>query len=93
MLFRSYGFSARLALAHRSDYLEALISPGIDLYVSPRNQIDFKASYEIREGLEVFGSILNINDAPLETYLGDEDRVSSREIYSWSAAVGLNVRF
>ena len=93
IFYEKYGFSARLALAHRSDYLEALISPGIDLYVSPRNQIDFKASYEIRDGLEVFGSILNINDAPLETYLGTEDRVSSREIYSWSAAVGLNVRF
>lgn len=93
IFYEKYGFSARLALAHRSDYLEALIAPGIDLYISPRNQLDFKATYEIREGLEVFGSILNINDAPLETYLGDEDRISSREIYSWSAAVGLNVRF
>lgn len=93
VFYEKYGFSARLALAHRSDYLEALIAPGIDLYVSPRNQIDFKASYEIRDGIEVFGSILNLNDAPLETFLGDPDRISSREIYSWSAAVGLNVRF
>lgn len=93
IFYEKYGFAACLALAHRSDYLEALISPGIDLYVSPRNQIDFKASYEIREGLEVFGSILNINDAPLETFLGDEDRISSREIYSWSAALGLNLSF
>ncbi|MBU1383850.1 MAG: TonB-dependent receptor [Alphaproteobacteria bacterium] len=93
VFYEKYGFSARLALAHRSEYLESLISPGIDLYVAPRNQIDFKASYEIRDGLEVFGSILNINDAAQATFLGDEDRVSSREIYSWSAAVGLNARF
>lgn len=93
LFYEKYGFSARLALAHRSEYLEALVSPGIDLYVAPRNQIDFKVSYEVRDGLEVFGSILNINDAAQATFLGDEDRVSSREIYSWSGAVGLNVRF
>lgn len=93
VFYEKYGFSARLALAHRSDYLEALNAPGLDLHVAAHDQVDFKAAYELRDGLEVFGSILNITDEPLETYLGDKDRVSSREIYSWSAAVGLNMRF
>ncbi|QYF85811.1 TonB-dependent receptor [Brevundimonas sp. PAMC22021] len=93
LFYEKYGLSARLALAHRSGYLEALNAPGLDLYVADRNQLDFKASYRLREGIEVFGSILNINDEPLETYLGDESRVSSREIYSWSASAGVSFRF
>lgn len=93
LFYEKYGFSARLALAHRSDYLEALNVPNLDLHVAERNQLDFKASYRLRDGVEIFGSILNINDEPLETYLGDESRVSSREIYSWSAAAGVSVRF
>lgn len=93
IFYEKYGFSARLALAHRSDYVDALNLPGLDLHVAERNQLDFKASYEIREGLEIFGSVLNINDVPLQTYLGEESRVSSREIYGVSAAAGLNFRF
>ena len=93
IFYEKYGFSARLALAHRSDYIDALNLPGLDLHVAERNQLDFKASYEIRDGLEVFASVLNINDVPLQTYLGDESRVSSREIYGVSAAAGLNFRF
>lgn len=93
LFYEKYGFSARLALAHRSGYLEALNLPGLDLYVADRNQLDFKASYRIRDGVEIFGSVLNINNQPLQTYLGDKDRVSSREIYSWSAAAGISVRF
>jgi TonB-dependent receptor len=91
--YEKYGFSARLALAHRSDYVDALNLPGLDLHVAERDQLDFKASYELRDGVEIFGSVLNINDAPLQTYLGEESRVSSREIYGPSAAVGLNVKF
>ncbi|AQR63077.1 hypothetical protein BZG35_16505 [Brevundimonas sp. LM2] len=93
LYYEKYGFSARLALAHRSDYIDALNAPGLDLHVAERNQLDFKASYEIRDGLEIFGSVLNINDVPLQTYLGDKSRVSSREIYGLSAAAGLNFRF
>lgn len=93
LFYEKYGFSARLALAHRSGYLEALNLPSLDLYVADRNQLDFKASYRVRDGVEIFGSVLNINNAPLETYLGDKNRVSSREIYSWSAAAGVSVRF
>jgi TonB-dependent receptor len=95
LYYEKYGLDARLALAYRSEYLDILAGgPGTDAYIDDRAQLDFKAAYDINDRFEVFGEVTNINDVPLR-YLsgGDDNRVAANEVYSWSAAVGLNFKF
>ena len=93
--YEKYGFDARLALAYRSEYLDILVgSPDFDVYIDDRAQLDFKASYAISDRLELFGEVLNINDVPLRNLSGgDDNRIAANEVYSWSAAVGVNFKF
>ena len=87
------GFEARLAVTHRSPYLEAVISPGFDAYVATRTQWDLKLSYAINERISVSADILNINNAPLRYYSGQKTNILGEERYGPSASLGINARF
>lgn len=87
-------FEARLALAHRSEYLEELGDDAeTDIYVDDRTQVDFKASYRFPNRLTVALELLNITDEPLRVYSGRGDRLAENEIYSWNAVLGVQYQF
>lgn len=50
-------------------------------------------SYKLTEAIEVFGSLSNINEAPLSFYQTTERQTFAREIYSFNADFGVSMRF
>jgi TonB-dependent receptor len=93
LFYERAGFSARLAVTHRSPYLEAVISPGSDAYVATRTQADFKMSYAIDKRFIVTADLLNINNAPQRVYTGSKRYILGEERYGPSVSVGLNMKF
>lgn len=93
LFYERAGFEARLAVTHRSPYLEAVVSPGFDVYVDTRTQVDFKMSYAIDERFVITADLLNINNSPLRYYSGSDRYVQAEERYGPSASIGLNVAF
>ena len=93
LFYERYGFSARVSYTHRSDFLEAIdaTNPGKDLYVEGRGQLDFTASYDFGNGVEVFGEAKNLTDSAGVRYYGVKERTYEYEKFGYNVFVG--VRF
>ena len=90
-------FEARVAVAYRSRFIanvgNATQRTAADIYEAGRTSIDARVSYELMEGVEIFGALANINNAPLTYYQTNEDQTYSRQIYSFNGDFGVSVRF
>jgi len=90
-------FEARVAVAYRSGYIanvgSATQGTAADIYEAGRTSIDARLSYELVDGVEVFGALSNITNAPLTYYQTSEDQTYSRQIYSFNGDFGVSVRF
>lgn len=93
LFYERAGVEARLAVTHRSPYLEAVISPGFDAYVATRTQVDFKISYAVDKRFTLTADLLNLNNAALRYYSGSKRYILGEERYGPSASIGLNARF
>lgn len=93
LFYERYGFSARVSYTHRSDFLEAIdaTNPGKDLYVEGRGQLDFTASYDFGNGVEVFGEAKNLTDSAGVRYYGVKERTYEYEKFGYNVFLG--VRF
>ena len=93
LFYERYGFSARVSYTHRSDFLEAIdaTNPGKDLYVEGRGQLDFTASYDFGNGVEVFGEAKNLTDSAGVRYYGVRERTYEYEKFGYNVFLG--VRF
>ena len=93
LFYERYGFSARVSYTHRGDFLEAInaTTPGLDLYVEGRGQLDFTASYDFGNGVEVFGEAKNLTDCAGVRYYGDKIRTYEYEKFGYNIFMG--VRF
>ncbi|WP_242077843.1 TonB-dependent receptor [Brevundimonas diminuta] len=93
LFYERYGFSARVTYTHRSDFLEAIdaTNPGKDLYVEGRGQLDFTASYDFGNGVEVFGEAKNLTDSAGVRYYGVKERTYEYEKFGYNVFLG--VRF
>ncbi len=93
VFYERYGFSARVSYTHRSDFLEAIdaTNPGKDLYVEGRGQLDFTASYDFGNGVEVFGEAKNLTDSAGVRYYGVKERTYEYEKFGYNVFLG--VRF
>ncbi|WP_420470257.1 TonB-dependent receptor [Brevundimonas sp. FT23042] len=87
------GFSARLSYTKRSDYLEEINADtaDLDLYVEGREQLDFTASYDFGNGVELFGEAKNLTDSAGVRYYGSRERTYEYEKFGYNVFVG--VRF
>lgn len=97
-LFYEQGpFQARVAMSYRSPFIENVGSPTqgttADIYQYSRTVFDARISYKLNDAIEIFGSLSNINDAPLNYYQTNERQTYSREIYSYNGDFGVSVRF
>lgn len=97
LFFEKGPFEARVAIAYRSDFIvnigNAAQRTAADIYDQGRTVIDARASYRIMEGIEIFGALSNIGEAPLTFYQTNRNQIFSRQIYSYNADFGVSVRF
>ncbi|KAK0341705.1 hypothetical protein LTR94_025301, partial [Friedmanniomyces endolithicus] len=93
LFYEKAGFSARLSYTKRSDYLEEINADNaeLDLYVEGREQLDFTASYDFGNGVEVFGEAKNLTDSAGVRYYGSRERTYEYEKFGYNVFVG--VRF
>lgn len=93
LFYEQHGFSARVSYTHRSNFLEAIdaTNPGKDLYVEGRGQLDFTASYDFGNGVEVFGEAKNLTDSAGVRYYGVKERTYEYEKFGYNVFLG--VRF
>ena len=95
VFYEKYGFSARLSYTHRSEFLEAIDAtrPGLDLYVEGRGQLDFTASYDFGNGVEVFGEAKNLTDSAGVRYYGSKERTYEYEKFGYNIFGGVRFKF
>lgn len=90
-------FEARVAVAYRTAFIanvgNATQKTTADIYEAGRTSFDARISYRITKGIEVFGALSNITNAPLSFYQTNENQTYSREIYSFNGDFGVSVRF
>jgi TonB-dependent receptor len=89
-------FSARLTAAYRDEYLDELGgSADEDRYVKDHMQLDFTGNYKYSENTEFYLKLINLTDEPYIAYQkGPEaDRLLQYEEYSFTAKLGMKVRF
>ncbi|HEY9254092.1 MAG TPA: TonB-dependent receptor [Stenotrophomonas sp.] len=90
--YEKYGFSARVAAVHRSEYLDTIgDSSAYDIYVAPNTQLDFSMDYRITDAVSVYFEAQNLLDEPLELYQGVRSRTLQNEEYGRTYALGLKV--
>lgn len=87
-------FEARFAVSYRDSYLTGVGgSADFDSYTKGRTVLDARIGYRIFEGVEVFGSVSNIGEAPLVGYQGVANRITSREEYGLNVDFGISAKF
>jgi TonB-dependent receptor len=90
-------FEARVGVAYRSAFIANVGSPAqgvtADVYEAGRTGVDARISYKLFKGVEVFGSLSNIADAPLNYYQTNKQQTYSREIYGFNGDFGVSVKF
>lgn len=93
LFYEMSGFSARLSYTNRSDYLEEINADTseLDLWVEGREQLDFTASYDFGNGIEVFGEAKNLTDSAGIKYYGSRERTYEYEKFGYNVFMG--VRF
>ncbi|WP_162125740.1 TonB-dependent receptor [Pseudoxanthomonas wuyuanensis] len=93
--YEKYGFSARLAYTYRSSALDEANEedPEGDIYLDDFKQWDLKFSYAFSPRFTVFLEGSNLNDAAMRTYVGHRNRLGEKEIYGWSARMGVQLTF
>lgn len=93
LFYEMAGFSARLSYTKRGDYLEEINADDadLDLYVEGREQLDFTASYDFGNGVEVFGEAKNLTDSAGVRYYGVKERTYEYEKFGYNVFLG--VRF
>ena len=66
--------------------------PDFDLYVEGREQLDFTASYDFGNGVEVFGEAKNLTDSAGVRYYGVKERTYEYEKFGYNVFVGLRFK-
>ncbi len=87
--YQKYGFTAQFSLNYQDKFVfEIGEDADHDVYYKDHLQFDFSANQEILKGLSAYLQLVNLNNAPLEYYMGKEDRPIQREFYSWWLQAG-----
>ena len=95
LFYEMAGFSARLSYTKRSDYLEEINAddPDFDLFVEGREQLDFTASYDFGNGVEVFGEAKNLTDSAGVRYYGSRERTYEYEKFGYNVFMGVRFKY
>jgi TonB-dependent receptor len=88
--------SLRVAGAYRSGYLDELGGDAeSDRYVDSHFQVDLSGKYRLTPNVQLFGEVVNLNDATYTAYQRGpgRDRLLQYEEYSWTAKFGVRLNF
>lgn len=92
--YEKAGFSARLSYNFHGKYIaEVGETAAEDIYYDDREQVDFIASYTMKNGLRLSLEVINLTDEPLRFYEGVENRPIQEEYYSWTGRLGVSYVF
>lgn len=87
--------STRLAYGWRGKYIDAFNQPGLQpntVWVQPRGQLDFSASYEFRKGLLLTLDVTNLTQSKYRDNFGDVS-IFSRDVRNYDRFIELGVRY
>ncbi|MCK5074780.1 MAG: TonB-dependent receptor, partial [Calditrichia bacterium] len=88
--YEKYGFQGRLSVKYHGDYIDEVADDvEEDIIYHSHTQWDFTASQRITKNLRAYANIVNINNEPLQFYMGKSNRPVQREFYSWWMQAGL----
>jgi len=88
--YQKAGFTAQFSINYQDSFIfEVGEDEDHDIYYKDHIQFDFSANQEIMEGFSAYLQLVNISNAPLNYYIGKEDRPIQREFYSWWLQTGL----
>ena len=91
--YQKSGFTAQLSVNYQDSFIfEVGEDEEHDVYYKDHIQFDFSANQEIMEGFSAYLQLVNLNNAPLNYYMGREDRPIQREYYSWWLQTGIKYR-
>ena len=95
LFYENAGLSARLSYTKRSDYLEEINADDadFDLLVEGREQLDFTASYDFGNGIEVFGEAKNLTDSAGVKYYGTRERTYEYEKFGFNVFMGVRFKY
>ncbi len=88
--------SLRAAGAYRSGYLDELGGDAdSDRYVKSHFQVDLSAKYRVTPNVQLFGELVNANDATYTAFQRGpgRDRLLQYEEYSWTGKFGVRLNF
>jgi TonB-dependent receptor len=88
--------SLRAAGAYRSGYLDELGGDAdSDRYVRSHFQVDLSAKYRLTPNVQLFGELVNLNDATYTAFQRGpgRDRLLQYEEYSWTGKFGVKFNF
>ncbi len=92
--YQKGGFTAQFSLNYQDSFIfEVGEDVDHDIYYKDHIQFDFSANQEIMKGLSAYLQLVNLSNAPLNYYMGKENRPTQREFYSWWLQAGLKYNF
>lgn len=92
--YQKAGFTAQFSMNYQDSFIfEVGEDEDHDVYYKDHVQFDFSANQEITDCLSAYLQLVNLNNAPLNYYIGKEDRPIQREFYSWWMTTGLKYEF
>ena len=84
------GFSSRVSMNYHGKYLEELGEEAeYDIYYDNHIQWDISATQNLFGGLQLYVQAINMSNAPLRYYMGNTNRPTQREFYSWWINAGI----
>lgn len=87
-------FFVRLSANYQDDFLiEIGPDPDFDTYYDASLRWDLSASIKINTNWNFFADVINLTNAPLRYYMGDQNTIKKSEYYSWWTRLGLRYNF
>ncbi|MCX6168147.1 MAG: TonB-dependent receptor [Ignavibacteriales bacterium] len=83
--YEKFGFTGRFSIGYNGQFVEEVgTSSQYDRIYKAHTQMDISASQDIISGLQIYFEWINVNDAPMIYYQGDENHPLQQEWYaSW----------
>ena len=93
-LFYDYeGFSTRLNYRYREAFVANQVAVETqEVFYADESVVDYQASYEFENGLELVFQVNNLTDEPSKTYFGNEEQTGSIQYFGRQYFFGVNYK-
>jgi len=92
--YEKSGFAAKIAANFHGEYIaEVGGDEDEDIYYADNLQLDFSASYTMKNNIKIYLDAVNLLNTPLVYYEGDSEFPIQREFYSFGIRAGVKVDF